>query len=418
MGLNYKLALLSFISIFGCVYYWSFLNINGYLPAPFPYDKNDTFMDLFHVIYWAYDTGRYTVWNSVYPPLNFIFARILDVIFGGQISGASFDIRSESSGVISGLIALYFLVPLVVINTSSWRVFSKITKFYIYVLIILSPQMLFTLERGNLIILTPVFLSFIFDRNFSIRVISIAILINLKPYFLLLTFFYLFKKDWKGFLICILISGLLFGVTGLLFDSNFLNLFHNMSVFSSSERVVSLKDTMSLPSSISAFSQVLSSPSIINDMNAVISQIIDAFKWIVIVSTMLILARVNVFVPSALILTTLVVLITNLGAFTGGYTLIFYMVLIPFFLKLNFKLLYLTSIVVMSMPLDLWQIQSYGGSMQYSYLSDSVIFVEWDLSLGSLIRPLLNIFILILLSFEILRTSGSSEVPPINNLVK
>ena len=47
--------------------------IQGTFQLPFSYDKSDTFMDFFHPLYWSNDSGLYTVWGSVYPPLNFLF---------------------------------------------------------------------------------------------------------------------------------------------------------------------------------------------------------------------------------------------------------------------------------------------------------------------------------------------------------
>ncbi|MGQ2930255.1 MAG: hypothetical protein ACT6Q3_07275, partial [Sphingopyxis sp.] len=45
----------------------------GYLPQPFVFDTNDTFMDWFNTAYWANNPGIYNVWRSIYPPLSFVF---------------------------------------------------------------------------------------------------------------------------------------------------------------------------------------------------------------------------------------------------------------------------------------------------------------------------------------------------------
>ena len=45
----------------------------GYLPQPFVFDTNDTFMDWFNTAFWANRPGAYDVWRSIYPPLSFVF---------------------------------------------------------------------------------------------------------------------------------------------------------------------------------------------------------------------------------------------------------------------------------------------------------------------------------------------------------
>jgi len=75
---NLVLVLILIINALGLAYYISHVIEYGYLPSPFVYDKSDTFMDLFNTMYWAYYEGRYTDWGSVYPPLGFLFLKIIN----------------------------------------------------------------------------------------------------------------------------------------------------------------------------------------------------------------------------------------------------------------------------------------------------------------------------------------------------
>ena len=50
-----------------------FFGGNGYLPQPFVFDTNDTFMDWFNTAYWANNPGAFSVWRTIYPPLSFAF---------------------------------------------------------------------------------------------------------------------------------------------------------------------------------------------------------------------------------------------------------------------------------------------------------------------------------------------------------
>ena len=115
MNLNFALIkrrpleILFVLNTFGFSYYIYFLLLNGYLPSPFANYKFDTFMDLFNTMYWAYDHGRYSEWQSVYPPLNFISLRALKFICGGFTFGSPLTIRDESLPVIYIFIFIYLV---------------------------------------------------------------------------------------------------------------------------------------------------------------------------------------------------------------------------------------------------------------------------------------------------------------------
>jgi len=65
--LMWLLGVCTILQLAAVVHYVNYFDAYGYLPAPFIYDKHDTFMDFFNVLYWAGDEGRYTDWHSVYP---------------------------------------------------------------------------------------------------------------------------------------------------------------------------------------------------------------------------------------------------------------------------------------------------------------------------------------------------------------
>src|SRR5436305_7091839 len=53
--------------------------VDGKLPQPFVFDINDTFMDWFNTAYYAHNRGAYDTWQSVYPPLSFVFMRAFGI---------------------------------------------------------------------------------------------------------------------------------------------------------------------------------------------------------------------------------------------------------------------------------------------------------------------------------------------------
>lgn len=397
-----------FLNLLGIFYFVNFFILHGYLPIPFAFDKSDTFMDLFNPMCWAYNDGRYTEWKSVYPPLVFLILRFINVLFHiGQYSEPLW-IRETSETVIYGFVCLYFIVPFLMLKTTLWRLFSPTEKILVYFMIVTSTPMLFALERGNIIIITLVFIALAMSHIGYIRILSIALLINLKPYFALFLLFYLARKNWRSFCACVLVAGLIFLITGMILDKHFLNFFGNLFAFSKNSNVFSLREVMTMPSSISAFSYVLKSPKGFDFALSffspfVISFIIkavDIIKWLILSTSLLVVFIKSKYMKDVDIFIFIIVIITNLGIFVGGYTLIFYSVLIPAFTIMRLNFLYLLILLVLIMPLDFIILLREVVGEQYSYLNETVVEVEWDMGLNSILKPALNISLLVILSLD------------------
>lgn len=392
------------------LYYIRFSIVNGYLPAPFLYDKSDTFMDLFNTLHWAYDDGRYTDWGSVYPPLNFLILKLLNVVFIGKEYDAPEFMRENSPLVIVGFCLIYLLAPAILLKTRLWHDFKKSEKLIIYFSLVLSAPMLFALERGNMIVITPVLLAFALSTIGIKRYIFIAILINIKAYFAILLIYYIARKNWKEFTICSGLSGFVFLISGLALDKHVFVFFINLLNFSRENGIFSLREMMAMPSSISAFSYVLKNPAAVTlasgHLNtaiiAIIISMIEIVKW-----SLLAISLTTLFVRSSVMrdaemFTLLVVVISNLGVWVGGYTIILYIALIPVFIQMHARWLYISLLALMAMPFDIIPLMAEPIGVQYSYLSDAYISINWTLGFGSVIRPVLNILLLLTLVCEFL----------------
>jgi hypothetical protein len=365
-------------------------------------------MDLFNPMYWALENGRYTDWGSVYPPLNFVILKLINFVFAGEWSGDPEFMRDNSPWVIVGFCLIYLAIPAFMLKTRHWREFSNAEKSPVYLAIILSTPMLFALERGNLVVFCPLLLAIVLSRIGFSRCFSIALLINLKPYFVLLMFYYVVRKNWKALATCVALSGLFFAIPGLALDNHFFVFLKNIFNFSQDEGIFSLREVMSFPSSISAFSYVLKSQDgamfashFLNaDTIAFVINIIEIIKWSALTTSLAVLIIRPRVMRDAEIFTLLIVIITNLGVWVGGYTLIYYIALIPFLIKLRASWLYIVLLVLMAMPLDIVSLAGDFIGKQYSYLSGLQVDVQWTLGLGSVIRPVINIIFLMLLSFD------------------
>lgn len=395
----------------GCVYYMQYFFNKGYLPSPFLYDKSNTFMDLFNPLYWAFDAGRYTDWGSVYPPLNFLILRVIHFVFAGGCPGDPELMRDNSPLVIAGICLIYLAIPAFMLKTRHWREISNAEKLPVYLAIILSTPMLFVLERGNVAtVLCLILLTIILSKIGFVRCIGIALLINLKPYFALLMFYYIARQNWKALATCTALSGLFFTIPGLALDNHFLVFFKNIFSFSQEEGLFSLREAMSLPSSISAFSYVLknqdgamvASELLASENIVFIVYVIEMVKWGTIVTSFTALMTRSKVMRDAEIIILLIVAITNLGVWVGGYTLIYYVALIPVLIKMRARWLYIVLLATLAMPLDIVPLMAGFIGNHYSYLSGSAIDVQWTLGLGSVVRPVVNIILLMLLSCDFL----------------
>lgn len=408
------------INVASFLYYLFFFTSKGYLPGPFLYDKSDTLMDLFSPMHWAYNEGRYTDWGSVYPPLNFILLRLLNFVFAGTSDGAAIFMRDNSNVLIFGFCIIYLLIPIFVLSTKYWNRFSKMEKVLIYFSMIFSPPFLFALERGNLILFAPLVLALAMSSEGLKRGLFIGILINLKPYFALLMFFYVAKRRWRELAVCVGCAGGIFLLTGIFLDQHFLLFFANLFNFSHEAGLFSLREMMAMPSSISAFAYVLKSPAVVAlvaahvsvDWISMIVGLIESIKWISLaVAGAILMSKIRV-IRDVEVFALLIVLISNLGVWVGGYTLILYIALIPVFMGLRYKCLSLVLLVSMALPFDLVPLMRESIGTQYVFLSHAYLSIDWTLGLGSVIRPIANLFLLWLLSSEFLgrKQTGQAEI--------
>ena len=151
----YKLTrldrLLAFSAItLSVIYYLYNTMYNGFLPAPFFYDKNDTFMDFHNLQYWAYNSGRYTEWKSVYTPFSFV----LVMFFTSYLPGDALFLRDIST-ISIGVFFLIAICSIVYFQSKSIRSDNK--SLWVYILLMSAP-FLFLIERGNLLLYALAFL--------------------------------------------------------------------------------------------------------------------------------------------------------------------------------------------------------------------------------------------------------------------
>jgi hypothetical protein len=411
------------IQIAGCIYFWSSFAENGYLPSPFVYDKADTFMDFFHSMYWADEPGRYTVWGSVYPPLNFLFLKgVRWLLFGPVYESNAFALRDLAKPFIPYIIAAFAASALFVFRHDLWRGFTAAQKILLFITFLLSPPMLFSIERGNLIIFALGFLALALAKPGWTRTFAIGMLINIKPYFALYLVAFAISQRPKELIACTMMAGAIFLISGIMLDEHFLEFVRNLFQFSQDQNLFSPREVLGLPSSVSAFTQVLrmylysgGTLSIAGlDIDGVIS-LVESIKWLAILATFLSLGLGGRRIPVETTLAAATIAITNLGIWVGGYSFILYVCLIPIFCRLTYRKIYLACVFLIFMPIDVITLFSESLGNRYSYLSDATVWVDFQVSLGAFLRPVVNFGLLLTISFEIFKNYVPSPLVFLNN---
>lgn len=170
----------------------------GYLPQPFFYVPEDSYMDWFNTAYWAHHIGAYDSWGTIYPPLSFVALRFLTDPTCYITEGYATR-ECDLYGMLT-LHLIYLLNCVLVFKT-----FLKIdrrTAIPRSIAMCIGMPMLFALERGNILLLcfTAILLAYgPLVRSARLRWLAAAFAINFKVYLIGTLFAQLLKRRWRWF---------------------------------------------------------------------------------------------------------------------------------------------------------------------------------------------------------------------------
>ena len=235
--INSNLRLISFVGFLFFIYS-IFILIIGFiynsLPPPLHNVPLDAFMDWVNVNIWASSVGKYTEWQSIYPPLTFVIANLLSTADCVAEQSLANKIVQCSRNTIIFFVGFFllsmFLTYKFVSQSLKCEKFMKVGVLFFFWFSIPS---IYLFERGNyLIVAYCLFLIMLIKNNIIYSILIRSILINLKPYFILLSFDYFFKRSFKEFFIIIIFSGIIFFITDIIInDSNSLLFINNSLSF-------------------------------------------------------------------------------------------------------------------------------------------------------------------------------------------
>lgn len=184
----------------------------GYLPQPFVFDTNDTYMDWFNVAYWAHRPGIYDVWRSIYPPLSFLFLDFTTL--PGCYTGSPFHAR-DCDWLAHGVILGFYLFDVALVWIALKRTNAR-TALPRTIAVAFGLPLLFTLERGNVILVA--FAAFVvaygpIARTRRGKALATAVTINFKPYLVLPALAAALRRDWRPLELAGIATVLLYLVT-------------------------------------------------------------------------------------------------------------------------------------------------------------------------------------------------------------
>jgi len=398
----YLLLACEFINV---AYFFIFFSEHHYLPGPFIWDKNDTFMDFYSPLYWALNDGFYSSYKSIYPPLNYYFLKLFTIGLNRNEIFGPFELRQNFPNLILVVSVLYLGMLFAIVNIGEWRKIRVSNRFLIWLACAISVPTLFALERGNLIFLAVLFLAlYASTENQWLKAIYLGILINIKPYFLLLLIPYLncyqFNRGVliKSFLAC----SLIFWITS--FAPGF-----SVATFIASYFNFAAGSTM-------GHDGMLALPNTLMNLYAV--------KWVIVYGgaypetqhtyafwfsfikvmgylTLLILLLVLLFrrLNGAELFIGTIIFITNFSITMGGYIYLCYLVLLPYLLfSREYKKLSMLVLVIFCFPLDWIEALNLFYEARSSYLGGGFVLGQINLavSLGAIVRPICNYLLMAL----------------------
>jgi hypothetical protein len=108
----------------------------------------------------------------------------------------------------------------------------------------------------------------------------------------------------------------------------------------------------------------------------------------------------------------LIVIITNIGVSVGGYTLIFYIAVLPVLLCMRNSRLYAGLLLGLILPFDFIPVIIHSLGPSYSYVTNSIVDLNWTFTLSSVARPFINFILLAALAREFWTSASLSSSKP------
>ena len=407
---NYLTILLG-LQICNFVFYFVYTFAEGYLPPPFIHAKNDTFMDFFHTAYWSLDSGRYTEWGSVYPPLVFLTIRgVVGFFPQAETAHDGFHMRflwPEANVLL--IFSYIFTIAAAVLIQLKKRFDATSLSWAIFFL--LSPPALFALERGNLIFVLPLLVAISLRGNGWQRMLAEAIMINIKPYMVLFLIRYVVRKDFRGFVQAVSLNLAIFLVTGIAIDASFPEFFMNFMNFNAVPFQWAPQGLTSMSASPGLFAYLADYTYTLGDNYFELAPMVRYLARIPItlcygfgIAALFFAFKNSAKITDFQLVALICAIISNFIMSAGGYSLLLYVGVALSFVP-GGKVSKLTQffIVALFTPLDLVVVDYFTDYVGVAYVTGRWVEALDFNMVASILRPLMNMVVLGSLAWQMAR---------------
>lgn len=402
-------------------YVMLYLQSHGELPAPFMFNAFDSFMDFFNTNYWAFQEGRYDEWKSIYP----IFVFALSKLFTSPSCAASTPpvaLRACDIGAIGFLLASYLAGAACCAHLLMSRLKQRGARrrevVGWFLVVALSVPGLWAMERGNYIVIAFLFLALArcFEGNWK-SALFLALAINIKQYLAVLWIVPLLKRRYDLALMGVVFA-IIPNVLGLILvpDFHYGEILGNMFSFSTTTEF-SPFETAWMPTSFASWLRVVGSPYadliLVGDVRVWVHALLSAGLWAErgLFITALYLAatraRVEASYISFICMTGLVASLDGLG----GYALLLLFPYLDSLATRPYGRLVAALFILVCLPLGLavGPALARPAGQGLSFLTDEIIAAPPELPLGSYLRPILVLGLLVAIVFDLLAANREAE---------
>ena len=183
----------------GGAYCIGHLLVEGYLPQPFFYQPFDVWMDWFNTAFWSHNPGAYDSWQTLYPPVSFLFLRFLTASKCYVANEGWYSRDCDWYGMVT--MHAWYVLNIYLIGRTFLKI-DRSTALPRSFALAAGMPMLDGLERGNLILVA--FTCFLLAhgpllRSARLRWLMAGLTINFKIYLIGSIFAYPVKRRWRWF---------------------------------------------------------------------------------------------------------------------------------------------------------------------------------------------------------------------------
>ena len=387
-----EIGLLAVI-LYSVTWSYRFFQIYGYLPQPYFFDTNDTFMDWINVAQWSHVPGTYDQFESVYPPLSFAFLR-----FFSPASCYVYDkfYARECDWMFPWVMGFFYILNAFLAFKCYFKNDRK-TAWIRTIALVLGLPMLFGVERGQLII--PTFTAFILAHGNILRSarwkwLCAAFTINFKLYLILAIIPQFMRRRWAALEAIAISSIAIYILTyGIIGDGTLTQIIRNITKFNETPEVIHFQNAYYQPTYQGV---TLALDSAFPFMNYIGSNSLEFMLWFFPLLSYIGLAGIAAcfalmaWKPLAAPVRRMVALavaavITNTIA--GGYTEILVIFLVFFEpWRGPARIAALVAAYLLSISADT-PLATWVTGTETSYLSQRIITWNVGLNLGELVRP-------------------------------